>query len=202
MTFSEYKKQSGLSEPAVRARGEKFAGSKISLRDELPEGFLLAYPLPTSEPAPTPNPKPRPTPDPQPQPKPAPQPKPKPDPKPTEEKPKGLDRISVSAFVICTAVQIAHSAGFAFNVSPHSQFWLSLLSSIGLAVAVDLTSVVMTYNGASRWYLYIFGAYHFVVNLLLHYQHNSKVTIYSVVLSAGLAYSQFSYSELFVTKSR
>lgn len=200
MTFKEYMNKTGITEPGVRKRGAAALGRTISLREEVPDEFWNHYPKPElseatkSEILPAPAPKP--------ETKPAAKPKPQSVLMVSDNSKAGLDLYSKTAFGICTGIQILHSAGFAYLVSPHNNELLRYASSIGLACAVDVTSVVMTYNGATRWYLYGFGLYHFVVNSLFHYLHHNSVTIYSLVLSAGLAFSQYSYSELFVNKTK
>lgn len=116
----------------------------------------------------------------------------------------GSDFVFIT-MLICMVAQAFHTAAFFIKVSPAEPEWVSW----AFAAAVDLTALVMTMHKARRGYLIGFAVFHFVANIFVkcpEVEIESGILIFIgqwlgvVVVSGILAFSNFSYTELFTTK--
>lgn len=117
----------------------------------------------------------------------------------------------VLSMLVLFCAQAIHTAGFVWHNTPvESNPFLRIALAVLCAVGIDLVALVMTAHGGGKFYLYIFAGVHFTFNILFHTQQYlidafvdlSLLEFMVKVLGAGmlsgaLAFSLFSYTELF-----
>jgi hypothetical protein len=118
------------------------------------------------------------------------------------------DTFLVCAMIVGMVSQMVHTAGFFFNNSPISETELKIVLSVIFAVGVDSTALIMTIHRGGTAYLWTFAVIHFLMNITFHTQvhafgwdFQSFVGIFGyILLSFVIAFSNFSYTELFSRK--
>lgn len=114
------------------------------------------------------------------------------------------------AMIVGMVSQMVHTGGFFFNNSPIERPAIKIALSVLFAVGVDSTALIMTIHRGGRVYLWTFAVIHFLMNVTFHTQvHSFEWTFQSYVgvfgyllLSFVIAFSNFSYTELFSDKSK
>lgn len=107
---------------------------------------------------------------------------------------------SVMAFgLVC---QMVHTGGFVFQNTPIEPYFLRVAMAVIFAFAVDCAALVLTIHKGTLAYLVGFALFHFLVNLHFHYTLSGESwRVADVLLSAVVAFSNFSYSDLFTSKN-
>lgn len=132
-------------------------------------------------------------------------------PAPKEEAPSALSghflRTDKFLFVTLFAAmvgQMIHTAGFFYLNSPLEDSRLRFGLAALFAIGVDCTALVMTIHRGGLFYLVSFALFHFAVNITFHSQVHENPTLGAifgyVLLSGVLAFSNFSYTDLFSKK--
>lgn len=110
----------------------------------------------------------------------------------------------LSALCVTMGVQMGHTAAFFYLNCPIENGVVRIAWAVLFAYGVDCTALVMTIKGAGKWILYLFLTVHFVMNLTYHLQAHDSTTwpkIWGYVLLSGvIAFSNFSYTDLFQKK--
>ena len=108
---------------------------------------------------------------------------------------------------LCAAMigQMAHTAWVFFrNISAEWPLELRIVLAIVCAIGVDCTALVMTVKRGGIGYLIGFAFIHFAINLTAHFQDSEEVGwgggLVFILLSGVLAFSNFSYTDLFSRK--
>lgn len=165
-------------------------------------------PAPPTPPAPTP-PAPRPAPPtpPAPTPRPAPVPTP-PLPEPALHS-SIIDKVFQSramlflVFLAGMMWQIAHTAVVVARADKTHTDAASLQDYL-YALAIQFTALLMTVHKGGRYYLVSFGVFEFFVNMAYYqpWAHKAGIDVWAIdiLLSMGIAFSLFSYSELMADK--
>lgn len=109
-------------------------------------------------------------------------------------------------FISALLWQMAHTSALVSSVSPHESVWYNLGLGILFAFAVQFTALLMTIHTGNIWYLKGFAIVDFSIIVLHHspWQSGADITEWAVVgvLAASMAFTIFSYSELFVTTEK
>ena len=108
---------------------------------------------------------------------------------------------------LCAAMigQMAHTSWVFYRNIPEEQpLELRVILAIVCAIGVDCTALVMTVKRGGIRYLITFALIHFAVNLTAHFQDSEEVgwgsCLVFILLSGVLAFSNFSYTDLFSRK--
>ena len=108
---------------------------------------------------------------------------------------------------LCAAMigQMAHTSWVFYRNIPEEQpIELRVILAIVCAIGVDCTALVMTVKRGGIRYLITFALIHFAVNLTAHFQDSEEVGwgggLVFILLSGVLAFSNFSYTDLFSRK--
>jgi len=108
---------------------------------------------------------------------------------------------------LCAAMigQMAHTSWVFYRNIPEEQpLELRVILAIVCAIGVDCTALVMTVKRGGIGYLITFALIHFAVNLTAHFQDSEEVGwgsgLVFILLSGVLAFSNFSYTDLFSRK--
>jgi len=108
---------------------------------------------------------------------------------------------------LCAAMigQMAHTSWVFYRNIPEEQpLELRVILAIVCAIGVDCTALVMTVKRGGIRYLITFALIHFAVNLTAHFQDSEEVGwgggLVFILLSGVLAFSNFSYTDLFSRK--
>lgn len=98
--------------------------------------------------------------------------------------------------------QMCHTFHLSWIETPIADNYTRGAISVLVAIAVDCTALVMTINRGGMLYLISFALFHLAVNISLHcaLSETGEITFPAMLLSAALAFSNFSYSDLFTTK--
>lgn len=112
------------------------------------------------------------------------------------------------AMVAGMVSQMVHTGGFFYNNSPITQEELKMALSVLFALGVDSTALILTIHRGGKKYLYTFAVIHFLMNVTFHtqvhsfsWEFKSAVGIFGyLLLSFVIAFSNFSYTELFSEK--
>lgn len=108
---------------------------------------------------------------------------------------------------LCAAMigQMAHTSWVFYRNIPEEQpLELRVILAIVCAIGVDCTALVMTVKRGGMGYLITFALIHFAINLTAHFQDSEEVGwgggLVFILLSGVLAFSNFSYTDLFSRK--
>ncbi len=214
--LQEYAQPHGRRPPETTLAAQRIAtDAGIELSGTAPS----LEPAPESpKPAPAPEPlKPAPAPEPlkpapaPPRPTPAPEPAPAPAPKVVHNS--WIDKIFQSRamlFVVFLAGmmwQIAHTAVVVARADK-TQVTDASIQDYLYALAIQFTALLMTVHKGGRYYLISFGVFEFFVNMAYYRPWAQEATKYAIdvwavdiLLSMGIAFSLFSYSELMADKN-
>ena len=108
---------------------------------------------------------------------------------------------------LCAAMigQMIHTAGFCYLNSPIKEWpTLRIIAAVVCAIGIDWTALVLTTRRGGWWYLIGFLLVHFAINIAFHLQIHEDWTWGEfcgfLLLSGVLAFSNFSYTDLFSRK--
>lgn len=111
-------------------------------------------------------------------------------------------------FVAALLWQMHHSAGLVMRISLIEIAWMKWLSGVLFSFAVQFTALLMTIRKGSKNYLMIFACAEVIINMLYYrpwnYSGNDIATYWatSIIVSLCIAFTIYSYSELFVIEKK
>lgn len=107
-------------------------------------------------------------------------------------------------FLAAIGWQVAHTANIEMRVSNESSQMTKIALSYLFAAAVQFTALLMTINTGKIEYLQVFAFIEFVINMIYYEPWNRgndpTYWLTTIVLSGAIAFTIYSYSELFVNK--
>jgi hypothetical protein len=109
-------------------------------------------------------------------------------------------------FISALIWQMEHSANIVIRVSLIEYEAWKITSGILFAFAVQFTALLMTIHSGKKWYLILFAFIEFFINMLYYEpwaREEATMATWSIdlILSAAIAFTIYSYSELFTKQN-